>query len=177
MQTRYFTNLQVANDGSDFAAIATINGRTQMRLRGTPKQAVAALVFAYPELLEPFEVAMSEAEPQLFASKPHIPQPTADDKARMNALTPRELEVVHLLAAEGARNAVIAERLGISVITVRHHLSSIFEKLGVADRFELCHFSYRTGLAKPDWLTAETYARANAAQQDSTSEPALADVP
>ena len=51
-------------------------------------------------------------------------------------LTPRELEVIELLAT-GAKNAVIGARLGISVETVRRHLINIFDKTGVDTRVEL----------------------------------------
>jgi NarL family two-component system response regulator LiaR len=47
------------------------------------------------------------------------------------------------------RNQQIADQLRISVITVRHHLTSIFSKLEVGDRFELAIYSFRHGLAKP----------------------------
>lgn len=49
------------------------------------------------------------------------------------ALTPRELDVLHLLA-EGAGNRAIGERLGISDHTVKFHLGAIFGKLGVSTR-------------------------------------------
>jgi two-component system nitrate/nitrite response regulator NarL len=72
----------------------------------------------------------------------------ADPEAvKIALLTEREREVVGLIG-EGLRNKQIAERLFISEITVRHHLTSIFDKLGVSDRFELAIYSYRHGLAK-----------------------------
>jgi len=49
-------------------------------------------------------------------------------------LTPREIEIYGLLA-EGLRNCQIAERLFISVNTVRWHLRSLYSKLGMHDRF------------------------------------------
>jgi DNA-binding NarL/FixJ family response regulator len=49
-------------------------------------------------------------------------------------LTPREFEIYGLLA-EGLRNSQIAERLFISVNTVRWHLRSLYSKLGTHDRF------------------------------------------
>jgi two-component system, NarL family, nitrate/nitrite response regulator NarL len=62
-------------------------------------------------------------------------------------LSPRERQVITLVG-EGLRNKEIARRLCISESTVRHHLSSIFSKLGVAERLELVIYAYRHGLAK-----------------------------
>jgi DNA-binding NarL/FixJ family response regulator len=62
-------------------------------------------------------------------------------------VTAREQEVIGL-AGEGLKNQVIAQRLYISEATVRHHITSIFAKLGVADRFELALYAYRHGLAQ-----------------------------
>ena len=62
-------------------------------------------------------------------------------------LTERELEVISLLG-EGLRNKQIADRLFISEVTVRHHLTSVFEKLKVSDRLELLIFAYQKGLVK-----------------------------
>ncbi len=70
------------------------------------------------------------------------------EEVRIASLTARELEVVALVR-EGRKNKQIAERLFISDTTVRHHLTSIFDKLGVSDRLELVIYSYKYGLAKP----------------------------
>jgi DNA-binding NarL/FixJ family response regulator len=51
-------------------------------------------------------------------------------------LTPREAEVARL-AANGAANRAIAERLGISERTVHHHCEAIFAKLGIRSRWQL----------------------------------------
>ena len=55
---------------------------------------------------------------------------------RDTALTPREIEIVRMVA-EGLRNRAIAERLSISEGTVKVHLHNIYEKLGVDGRLEL----------------------------------------
>jgi two-component system, NarL family, nitrate/nitrite response regulator NarL len=70
------------------------------------------------------------------------------EAAKIASLTEREREVVTLMG-QGLRNKQIAERLGISETTVRHHLTSIFAKLGVTDRLELVIYIYRNGLARP----------------------------
>jgi len=68
--------------------------------------------------------------------------------AKIASLTDREREVVTLIG-EGLKNRQIAERLFISETTVRHHLTSVFDKLDVADRLELVIYAYRHNLAKP----------------------------
>jgi DNA-binding CsgD family transcriptional regulator len=62
------------------------------------------------------------------------------------ALTPREREVVELLA-EGLTNAELAERLFISPKTAAVHVSNILAKLGMASRSEVAAFAVREGLA------------------------------
>jgi DNA-binding NarL/FixJ family response regulator len=66
---------------------------------------------------------------------------------RIASLTPRERELVALVG-EGLKNRQITERLKISEATVRNHLTSIFSKLEVGDRFELALYAYRHRLAK-----------------------------
>ncbi len=56
--------------------------------------------------------------------------------ARDTTLTPREIEIVRMVA-EGLRNRAIAARLSISEGTVKVHLHNIYEKLGVDGRLEL----------------------------------------
>lgn len=63
--------------------------------------------------------------------------PTRD---RDFGLTPRELEIVTLVVA-GYSNPDIAQRCSISEQTVKHHVSSIFNKLGVSNRLELALFA------------------------------------
>ena len=60
-------------------------------------------------------------------------------------LTPREREIIGLVG-EGLNNATIAERLFISEATVRNHLTSVLEKLGRSNRFELAVYAFRHNL-------------------------------
>ena len=60
-------------------------------------------------------------------------------------LTPRELEIVSTVVA-GYANKEIAEYFKISEDTVKHHLSNIFDKLGVSTRLELALFAVNQGL-------------------------------
>lgn len=60
-------------------------------------------------------------------------------------LTPRELEIVAAIVA-GETNKMMSDRLGISLQTVKHHLTSIFDKTGVSSRLELALFALRHNL-------------------------------
>jgi two-component system, NarL family, nitrate/nitrite response regulator NarL len=61
-------------------------------------------------------------------------------------LTRRELEIVRLVIA-GYSNPDIADRCSISEQTVKHHVSNIFDKLGVSNRLELALFAVNHKLA------------------------------
>ena len=69
------------------------------------------------------------------------------DEARQKkfGLTPRELEIVSAVVA-GYSNKEIAEYFKISEDTVKHHLSNIFDKLGVSTRLELALFAVNQAL-------------------------------
>ena len=62
-------------------------------------------------------------------------------------LTEREREVV-VLIGERLQNKQIANRLFVCEATVRHHLTSIYDKLNLKNRFELALYAYQHGLAK-----------------------------
>ena len=68
-----------------------------------------------------------------------------ESKQKKFGLTPRELEIVSAVVA-GYANREIAEYFKISEDTVKHHLSNIFDKLGVSTRLELALFAVNQGL-------------------------------
>jgi len=74
-------------------------------------------------------------------------QPSGADGLRSDreALTPRELEVLVLIAA-GASNKLIARQLGISVHTAKFHVTGVLEKLGAHSRAEAVAAGSRLGL-------------------------------
>ncbi|UJA19462.1 response regulator transcription factor [Thermoleophilia bacterium SCSIO 60948] len=72
----------------------------------------------------------------------------AEGAEAAEALTPRESEVVKLIA-EGFTNREIAGDLVISEKTVERHRANILEKLGMRDRVELTRYAIRRGLVQP----------------------------
>jgi DNA-binding NarL/FixJ family response regulator len=74
---------------------------------------------------------------------PRREQPTA-----LAELTPRELEVLRLLA-RGLSNAEIARALVVSDATVKTHTARIFAKLGLHDRAQAVVLAYESGLVQP----------------------------
>jgi DNA-binding NarL/FixJ family response regulator len=63
-------------------------------------------------------------------------------------LTPRELEVVKLIA-EAYTNRQIAETLKLSEKTIESHRANVFAKLGMRDRVEIVRYAIRRGLVEP----------------------------
>lgn len=76
------------------------------------------------------------------------PVPAAPGKEEHSPLTPRELEIL-ILVAEGNTNAEIAKKLYISEKTVQTHRSNILDKLDIHDRTELVRYAIRQGLIIP----------------------------
>jgi DNA-binding NarL/FixJ family response regulator len=78
----------------------------------------------------------------------HLERARRGEPARVDPLTPRELEIVKLIA-EAHTNDEIAEMLVISKKTVERHRANILEKLGMSDRVELTRYAIRRGLVQP----------------------------
>jgi DNA-binding NarL/FixJ family response regulator len=63
-------------------------------------------------------------------------------------LTGRERGIVALVAA-GASNREVAQKLSLAEDTIKHHISNIFDKLGVSNRAEMSAYAASHGLAEP----------------------------
>ncbi|MER6515037.1 response regulator transcription factor [Nonomuraea sp. NPDC001636] len=78
-----------------------------------------------------------------FAAQPHPAAPP-----ELETLTPRELEVLRLLA-DGMSNPEIARELHIGEATVRTHVTHLLQKLRLRDRIHAVVFAYETGIVRP----------------------------
>jgi DNA-binding NarL/FixJ family response regulator len=105
------------------------------------------------DLVEACRAAM-RGEPFLYPAavaaliRDYLERASRGDAVPSDPLTPRELEIVKLVA-EGHSSDEIAETLVISKKTVDHHRSHILEKLGMRDRVELTRYAIRRGLVEP----------------------------
>jgi len=110
----------------------------------TPEQLVAAvrLVRSGDALLAP---AITRRLVERFAARDERVSTLHRD---LSALTPRELEVLELLAG-GLSNAELAAHLQLSEATVKTHVARILAKLRLRDRAQAVVIAYETGLITP----------------------------
>jgi two-component system, NarL family, nitrate/nitrite response regulator NarL len=111
---------------------------------------------------------LKTAEPALFAKCAHkvaageiwLPKKQVAEIARrlsehrngprpVDTLTTREKAVISCLVQEGWRNRDIAQHLSITEQTVKNHLRSIYDKVGVSDRVELVLYAFHQHLDLP----------------------------
>ena len=71
-----------------------------------------------------------------------------EDEAHVLRLTPREREILRLVA-EGHSNAALANMLWVTQQTVKFHLSNVYRKLGVSNRTEAARWAQLNGLLPP----------------------------
>ena len=81
------------------------------------------------------------------APQPVSPRVEIASDARRFRLTPRELDIVAGVAL-GESNKEIAKRLSVKECTVKHHLSSVFDKVGVFSRLQLAVFAIQHQLVE-----------------------------
>jgi DNA-binding NarL/FixJ family response regulator len=112
--------------------------------RTRPEELVAAVktIAAGDSLLSPSVTS------RVIERMAHQPAPDASRDARLDELTPRESEVLELVA-RGLSNGEIAATLVIEESTVKTHVKRILAKLGVRDRVQAVIFAFESGLTPP----------------------------
>lgn len=94
----------------------------------------------------------------LEMSRDNAAQSVDPERAKISSLTEREREIVAIAANHAGANAkAIAEMLYISEHTLRNHLTSIYDKLQVANRLELFAYAHKHGLTKPNPVKASNH--------------------
>ena len=84
-------------------------------------------------------------QPSVYFPAPHAVAAFPDVSNDRQRLTPRETEVL-LLVAEGHSNAALARKLWVTEQTVKFHLSNVYRKLGVSNRTEAARWAQLHGL-------------------------------
>ena len=129
-----------ASDGS--AVPAELRGLTEGAQGGPPGIRRTLVMEGHGERLRIEVTAVGKGRTQLHLWREPLPEPvqvgpeSIAAAAPADGLTHREREVA-LLVADGLRSREVAERLGIASQTVKSHLKTIFDKLGVRNRVEL----------------------------------------
>jgi len=119
-------------------------GNTRQR-RDMREQLEASVPDVVGEFSSLAEARGSDIDADAFVVAAPAALPDFDDAPVVDALTPREIEVLELVA-EGLSNKAIAVRLGISDQTVKFHLTSITGKLGAINRTDAVRRGVRQGL-------------------------------
>src|SRR5262249_58818697 len=122
--------------GEEQAGAALAAGARGVLLRDTPADRLAAALEAAVRGLVVLDESLAEG---------WLRRPAAGAAPLVEPLTPRELQVLELLA-EGLSNKAIAGRLGISDHTAKFHVNAILGKLGVQSRTEALVQAARLGL-------------------------------
>ena len=121
---------------------------------GEPNDLIAAIriVAAGESLLAP------SVTTRLITAYVSRPEPSAAPARQLGDLTPRELEVLALVA-QGLSNHEIAGELHLSPLTAKTHVSRILGKLGARDRVQLVIAAYQSGVVQTQPATPTPAAR------------------
>jgi pimeloyl-ACP methyl ester carboxylesterase/DNA-binding CsgD family transcriptional regulator len=122
-----------------------VAGMARAELRLLPGQS-AGLFFDEPDdVVAAIVQFVTGVRPDMRAGSARSRASSAD---RGRRLTPREIDVLRLIAA-GESNAEIAARLGVSVNTVERHVTNLYRKIDARGRADATAFAIREGIASP----------------------------
>jgi DNA-binding NarL/FixJ family response regulator len=113
--------------------------------RTRPEELIAAIhtIAAGDSLLSPSVTS------RVIERTARQPAPDPSQEARLGELTPREREVLELVA-RGLSNAEIAAELVLGENTIKTHVAHLLSKLGLRDRVQAVVLAYETGLVAPE---------------------------
>ena len=132
-------------DLDDYVYEALRAGASGFLLKDAPRADLAAAIrvaAAGDALLAP---SVTRRLIEAFARRP---APAAPSPSRLASLTPRERDIL-LLVARGLSNAEIARDLVVSEATVKTHVGHLLAKLGLRDRVQAVILAYETGAVTP----------------------------
>jgi DNA-binding NarL/FixJ family response regulator len=132
-------------DLDDYVYEALRAGASGFLLKDAPRADLAAAIrvaAAGDALLAP---SVTRRLIEAFARRP---APAAPSPSRLASLTPRERDIL-LLVARGQSNAEIARDLVVSEATVKTHVGHLLAKLGLRDRVQAVILAYETGAVTP----------------------------
>jgi DNA-binding NarL/FixJ family response regulator len=134
--------LLLSNEPVSFQSMGSLAGRAWGFLSmDTTQEELAAAVHALALGLWVGDTTFTGG----IGQAPLAPQEYSADGQDGDLLTPREKEVLQLLA-QGLPNKQIAQRIGISENTVKYHISSVYSKLGASNRTEAVRLGAHRGI-------------------------------
>jgi DNA-binding NarL/FixJ family response regulator len=132
------------NVNVNFHEAALRNGAKGILLKHCPPEWIGKTVRKVAQGDLCFDPALTHRVLSTFVQ--HKPAALPAAKAGIASLTERETQIIRLIC-QGLRNKEIAGKLYISDATVAHHLTSIYRKLGLADRTELLLYAHHNGIS------------------------------
>jgi DNA-binding NarL/FixJ family response regulator len=132
------------NASLDFHEVALRNGARGVLLKQCAPQLIAETVKKVSRGELCFDRALTHRMLSTFVRRKRTEPPP--EKPKIATLTGRESQVMSRIC-EGLRNKEIASKLYISDATVAHHLTSIYRKLGLADRTELLIYAHQNDIS------------------------------
>ncbi len=133
-------------DTDEWVIDAIRNGASGYLLKDTPQEELVRAILDTASGLSHIDPHVAG---KLLDHVSHQPGPIFPDQKLISQLSEREREVLRLLAT-GLSNTEIAQTLFLSDGTVKNYVSTLFSKLGVADRTQAAILAIRSGLVGPE---------------------------